>query len=54
MTWTVVNDSNDTINVRAILHLPTQQGEIRELITALEQRLTKKEEPDDRLPVVRP
>ena len=36
MTWTIVDDINDTINVRAVLHVPTQQDEIRALITALD------------------
>ena len=49
MTWTIVDDVNDTINVRAVLHVPTQPGEIRALIAALEERLPK-EKPDDREP----
>ena len=44
--WTLVDDINDTINVRAVLHVPSQQGEIRALIAALEKRLTK-EKTDD-------
>lgn len=49
MTWTIVDDVNDRINVRAVLHVPTQQDEIRALIAALEQRLPR-EKPDDREP----
>ena len=39
--WTLVDDVNDTIQVRASLNVNTQQDEIRNLITALEKRLTK-------------
>ena len=48
MTWIVTDDINDTINVRAVLHVPSQQGEIRELIAALEKHLT--EEKNDERP----
>ena len=40
MTW-VVTDDNDAVNVRAIIDVKTQQEELRELIAALEKRLTK-------------
>jgi hypothetical protein len=39
--WTLVDDVNDTIHVRASLNVNTQQDEIRNLIAALEKRLTK-------------
>ena len=44
--WTLVDDNN-TIQVRASLNASTQQDEIRQLIAALEKRLTK-ETLDDR------
>jgi hypothetical protein len=50
--WTLVDDDNDTIQVRASLNVNTQQDEIRNLIAALEKRLTK-ENPHG-LAVVRP
>ena len=45
--WTLVDDDNDVIQVRASLNASTQQDEIRKLIAALEKRLTK-EPADDR------
>lgn len=40
MTWTVSQDDNDTIHVRAIID--SDQGkELRDLIHALEKRLPK-------------
>jgi Spy/CpxP family protein refolding chaperone len=45
--WTLTDDDNDIINVRAILSTVHQQDQIRNLITALEQRLPK-EPPHDR------
>ena len=47
--WTLVDDNN-TIQVRASLNASTQQDEIRQLIAALEKRLTK-EPTDERTPV---
>lgn len=46
MTWTVSEDDNNHIHVRAIL-APDDQKELRELIAALEKRLTK-ETPNER------
>jgi cytochrome c-type biogenesis protein CcmH/NrfG len=43
--WTVVDEENDIIHVRAIIHADAQQDELRKLIAALEKRLTK--EPTD-------
>ncbi len=40
MPWTLTDD-NDIINIRAIIDVKTQQEELRELIAALEKRLTK-------------
>ena len=45
--WTLVDDDNNTIQVRASLNASTQQDEIRKLIAALEKSLTK-EPADDR------
>ena len=45
MTWTLVDDTIDRIHVRAIIDTKTEANEIRDLITALEKRLTK--EPAD-------
>lgn len=44
--WTLSTD-NDTINVRAVIDVKTQQHEIRDLITALEKRITE-EKTDER------
>ena len=48
--WTLVDDDNDIIQVRASLHLLRDLEELRKLITALEKRLTK-EPTDERTPV---
>ena len=48
MTWIVTDDINDTINVRAVLHLPSQQNELREFIAALQKRVKPEEKTDDR------
>ena len=40
MPWTLTDD-NDIINIRAIIDTKTQQEELRDLIAALEKRLTK-------------
>jgi hypothetical protein len=45
--WTLVDEENDIIHVRAVIHKQAQQSEIRDLITALEKRLPK-EPPDER------
>ena len=50
MTWTLVDDS-DRIHVRAIIDTKTGANEIRDLITALEKRLTKEYLTDERTPV---
>ena len=47
MSWTVVNDA-PLIQVRASINVETQQEEIRNLIAALEQRLTRKETDNER------
>lgn len=39
MTWIVTDDINGTVNVRAVLHVPTEQQEIRNLIAALQKRV---------------
>jgi hypothetical protein len=49
MSWTVVNDTLERIHVRAIIDLKTENYEIRQLIAALEKRLTK-ENTDERTP----
>jgi hypothetical protein len=41
LTWTITPDDNDTIHVRAIINVSTQQHELRSLIASLEKRLTK-------------
>jgi hypothetical protein len=38
MTWTVVDDDNDTIQVRAMIHPKTQEDELKGLIAALQKR----------------
>ncbi len=40
MPWTLTDDY-DIINIRAIIDTKTQQEELRDLIAALEKRLTK-------------
>lgn len=50
--WTLVDDINDQISVRAVLHVPTQQMEIRALIASLQKRL--KGSPDANQPAARP
>ena len=45
MTWTVADDENNTIHVRAIID-SDQQNELRDLIASLKKRL--KEPPDER------
>ena len=45
--WTLTDDDSDIINIRAVLHVSTQQDEIRNLIAALEKRLTKEKLTDD-------
>jgi len=47
--WTLVDDDNDTIQVRASLSLLRDLEELRKLIAALEKRLTK-EIPHERTP----
>jgi hypothetical protein len=51
MTWTLVDDTIDRIHVRAIIDTKTEANEIRDLIAALEKRLTK-EESNERTPDV--
>jgi hypothetical protein len=41
LMWTVVDEENDIIHVRAIIHADAQQNELRKLIAAPEKRLTK-------------
>jgi F0F1-type ATP synthase delta subunit len=45
--WTLVDDADNVIQVRASLNTKLQQDELRKLIAALEKRLTK-EPHDDR------
>lgn len=52
--WTLVDDDNDIIHVRAILNTATQADEIRNLITALEKRLPKDKPDATGSAVVRP
>jgi hypothetical protein len=47
--WTIVDDDNDVIHVRASLSLLRDLEELRKLIAALEKRLTK-ETTDERTP----
>jgi hypothetical protein len=49
MAWTLVDEENDIIHVRAILSTRTEADEIRKLINALERRI-RKELPDARQP----
>ena len=49
MTWTIADDENDVIHIRAILSLRTDADEVRKLINALERRI-RKELPDARQP----
>lgn len=46
MSWTIADDDN-VIHIRAVLNLETDKDEIRQLIAALEKRLTR-ESPDER------
>jgi hypothetical protein len=39
MSWTVTDDDNDIIQVRASINVQTQQDELRDLIYALDRRL---------------
>ena len=48
--WTLVDDDNDIIQVRASINASTQQDELRKLIAALEKRLTKERLTDERTP----
>ena len=48
--WTVTDD-NEIIHVRAIISTTEQQDQLRNLITALEKRLTKEKLTDERTPV---
>lgn len=47
MPWTVVDD-DPLIQVRATIHREHNQEELRNLIAALEKRITKKEPDNDR------
>lgn len=47
MPWTVVDD-DPVIQVRAAIHCERDQEELRNLITALEKRITKKETDHER------
>ena len=50
MAWTLTDDddSKDIINVRAVISTVHQQDQLRNLIAALEKRLTQpKEKTDD-------
>jgi hypothetical protein len=49
MAWTLTDDDDgkDVINVRAVISTVHQQDQLRNLIAALEKRLTK-EKPDER------
>ena len=51
MPWTLTHEDNDVVHVRAVIDLKTQSNEIRDLITALEKRLTKEYLTDERTPV---
>ena len=51
MSWTLTedDDNHDVINVRAVLSTVHQQDQLRNLIAALQKRITEpKETPDDR------
>ena len=50
MPWTLTHEDNAVVHVRAVIDLKTQSNEIRDLITALEKRLSK-ENTDERTPV---
>ncbi len=41
VSWTVTDDDNDVIHVRASINTKTEANEARDLIAALEKRLTK-------------
>jgi hypothetical protein len=47
MPWTLVDDTNDQINVRAVINIKTERHELRALIDALTNRAVQLDKPKE-------
>jgi hypothetical protein len=47
MPWTLVDDTNDQINVRAVINIKTEWHELRALIDALTNRAVQLDKPKE-------